>query len=199
MTFGDPIPLTVIETLAQVHCHFASRLQQSGQLPTLPRVDAPFFRRTFENALEALENAKLHSVSTVSQKGLEEIYRSKFFETVLDRLPVTLVHGDVHPGNIIHSPGGQSVLIDWGNVRIAPAVLDLANIVSIGSDYWQAYFAAWEKAGGPPPDPTLIRQAYYWAVAMVNLQFLPFAAVHWNENVPRMIELILDARDHLIL
>ena len=128
---------------------------------------------------------------------LEKIGQPSVFEQVLQRLPVTLVHGDVHPGNIIRSPEGESVLIDWGNARIAPAMLDLANVVTLGSDSWAAYFSTWEKAGGPPLDPAQIRREYDWAVAMVNLQYLPFAAAYRNENVPKMVERILDARDRL--
>jgi aminoglycoside phosphotransferase (APT) family kinase protein len=36
-----------------------------------------------------------------------------------------LVHGDLHPGNVLMSTGG-SVLIDWTNHRLGPRALDLA-------------------------------------------------------------------------
>jgi aminoglycoside phosphotransferase (APT) family kinase protein len=126
------------------------------------------------------------------------VSQAPIFEDVLQRLPVTLVHGDVHPGNIIRMPDGKSVLMDWGNARLAPAMLDLANVVAFGSANWMAYGLAWENAGGPALDPDLIRQGFYWAVAMVNLQYLPFATTHRVENVPRMVERIRDASDRLL-
>jgi thiamine kinase-like enzyme len=44
-------------------------------------------------------------------------------------LPRTLLHGDVHPGNVlVHAD--QATLIDWGGSRIGPAALDLANLPS---------------------------------------------------------------------
>ena len=198
LTFDDEIPAAVIESLARVHVHFASRLALFDGLSGLHRVDAPFFQRTVNNALEALALASpKHTGMAECNKRLEKIGQLSVFEQVLQRLPVTLVHGDVHPGNIIRSPEGESVLIDWGNARIAPAMLDLANVVTLGSDSWAAYFSTWEKAGGPPLDPAQIRREYDWAVAMVNLQYLPFAAAYRNENVPKMVERILDARDRL--
>lgn len=36
-----------------------------------------------------------------------------------------LVHGDLHPGNVVMSPDGP-VLIDWTNFRIGPRALDVA-------------------------------------------------------------------------
>jgi aminoglycoside phosphotransferase (APT) family kinase protein len=198
LTFDDEIPAGVIESLARVHLHFASRLPQSAEVDGLLRVDAAFFRRTLHNALEALARLlPTQEGMTDCHKQLAAIRRTSLFEDVLQRLPVTVVHGDVHPGNIIRSPQGKSVLIDWGNARIAPAMLDLANVVSIGSANWQAYFAAWEQAGGPPQDPYQIRLAYYWAVVMVNLQYLPFAAAHRPENVQQMVERIRDASNRL--
>ena len=199
LTFDDEIPAGVIETLARVHLHCASRLAQFDGLSGLHHVDVPFFRRTFHNALEALALLSLSQEFRVDyHKQLEMISRSSIFEDVLQQLPVTLVHGDVHPGNIIRPPAGQSVLIDWGNARIAPAMLDLANVVTMGSPNWDVYSAAWEVAGGLALDPDLTRQGYYWAVAMVNLQYLPFAAAHRTENVVGMVERILDARNRLL-
>ena len=63
---------------------------------------------------------------------------------VLGRLNVTLLHGDVHPGNII---GGdrEARLIDWGSARIGPPMLDLANVTEPGSPGFAAYRTAWEQ------------------------------------------------------
>ncbi|TCC01823.1 phosphotransferase family protein [Kribbella soli] len=43
----------------------------------------------------------------------------------LERLPVTLLHGDVHGDNVIVDDLGRPVLVDWGSARIGPAMLDV--------------------------------------------------------------------------
>jgi aminoglycoside phosphotransferase (APT) family kinase protein len=200
LTFEDDIPAAVIESLAQVHLYFAPRLNQFQGLKDLYQVDVSFFRRTLNNAQEAL--AQLHQRQPQPlwaglQDRLEAVRHSHVFETTLAGLPLTLAHGDVHPGNIIQSPTGEATLIDWGNTRIAPALLDLANVVELDSPNWFAYLSAWGKAGGPPLDPHLLRQGYYWATAMVNLQYLPYATNYSVENVPGMAERVLDAQAKL--
>lgn len=44
-------------------------------------------------------------------------------------LPVTLVHGDAHPGNA-RGPGHEPILLDWGDSRIGQPAVDLAHLVS---------------------------------------------------------------------
>ena len=201
LTFDDTVPAGVIESLAQLHTHFSSRVTQFEGLDGLYRVDGPFFRRTFSNALDALEKLRAeqpYAIRADLHRRLQVASESPVFEAALDILPVTLVHGDVHPGNIIHSPGERPVLIDWGNARIAPAMLDLANVVDIDSVNWATYVRAWEGASGEALDHRMARLGYYWATAMVNLQYMPFAAGHTPENVPEMIVRTLNARDRIL-
>lgn len=200
LTFADEIPASIIRALAWVHAHFASRLKQFEGLEGLYRVDAAFFRRTFTNALESLEQLELRS----SQKIGAELYshfnatgESGIFEETLRTLPVTLVHGDVHPGNMIQGDK-RAVLIDWGNARIAPAMLDIANVVKIDSPNWSIYLSTYAEAEGTPLNPVLARQSYHWAVAMVNLQYLPFAASHIPGKVPGMMKQVIEAKDQLL-
>jgi hypothetical protein len=70
--------------------------------------------------------------------------------------------------------------------------------VEIDSGSWAAYLAAWESASGVALDATSARLGYYWATAIVNLQYLPFAAGHAPEKVPEMIRRTLNARDRLV-
>ena len=95
-----------------------------------------------------------------------------------EQLPKTLTHGDVHSGNIFDLGDDNHMLFDWGNARIAPAMLDLANMVEIGSDEWNTYYAAWEAAAGQSLDPEIAQLGYDWATALVNIQYLPFAITH---------------------
>lgn len=63
------------------------------------------------------------------------------------RNPVTLVHGDVHPGNI-SVEDQRARLVDWANARCGPAMLDVANICDLGSVNMIAYRRSFGAAGG---------------------------------------------------
>lgn len=63
--------------------------------------------------------------------------------------PVTLCHGDFHPGNLLRGPAGEWIWADWQEVRLGPGVDDLAF-------FWQRAFAA---AATPPPYEAMV-QAY---------------------------------------
>ncbi len=91
---------------------------------------------------------------------------------VLGRLNVTLLHGDVHPGNII---GGdrEARLIDWGSARIGPPMLDLANVTEPGSPGFAAYRTAWEQEAGHPLDPVQVDLGHHWAAVQIPLQYRP--------------------------
>jgi aminoglycoside phosphotransferase (APT) family kinase protein len=200
LTFADETPASIIRTLAWVHAHFTSRLKQFEELEGLYRVDASFFRRTFTNAMESLEQLELRSSQNIGAElysHFNAIGESGIFEETLGTLPVTVVHGDVHPGNMIQGEK-SAVLIDWGNARIAPAMLDIANVIKIDSPNWATYLSTYAEAAGTPLDPMLARQSYYWAVAMVNLQYLPFASSHLPAKVPGMMEQVIEARDQLL-
>ena len=57
------------------------------------------------------------------------------------------------------------MIIDWGNACLAPPMLDLANIVELGSPEWATYVAAYEAAGGAF-DAAVAERAYWWARAI---------------------------------
>ena len=44
-----------------------------------------------------------------------------------DSWPQQVIHGDWHPGNMLFSNGKVAVVLDFDSIRIAPAVVDLAN------------------------------------------------------------------------
>ena len=186
LTFEDEVPLTAIESLARVHAYFAPRI---GQLDWLPSLDVEAFYRTFDRGLEALEAAQDRQPNALLARAygqLNAVRESPVLLGALEKLPVTLTHGDVHPWNIIRLPDERSILIDWGGARIAPAMLDLANLVEIDSPNWEAYLSIWECASGEALDTGLARLGYHWATVMVNLQYLPFRAGQWpgNEEAP---------------
>lgn len=194
LTFEDEVPRPVVESLARVHAHLCSRLDQLGWLP---RLDGDAIHQAFGAALHGLETAggrRPHPLLAQAHGALTSTSEDPVIWTAFAALPLTLTHGDVHPWNIVRLPGERAVLIDWGNARLAPPMLDLANLVEIDSENWEAYLSAWEGATGEAMDPDLARLGYHWATVMINLQYLPYAAGQWplDEDAPAAVSGMVD-------
>ena len=69
----------------------------------------------------------------------------------------TLLHGDVHPGNVVIR-GGTAVLLDWGRARIGSPLEDLAS--------WVHAVAFWEPEARRRHDTLLMR--YFSACGILN-------------------------------
>jgi aminoglycoside phosphotransferase (APT) family kinase protein len=182
LTFEDEVPRLVVDSLARVHAHFAARVDELGWLP---RMDGRAVRRAFDAALESLRAAQGRRSDPLlarAHRALASASTDPVLSHALEALPVTLVHGDVHPWNIVCLPDGGSVLIDWGNAQVAPGMLDLANLVEIDSLNWATYLSAWEKATGEAMEGDLARLGYHWATTMINLQYLLYVAGQWPED-----------------
>ncbi len=195
LTWEDEMPPPIIETLACVHMQF---IVQAARWDWLHRVDAAFFRRTFDNALAAGENVLAGGCAyrdATTYADLQRLSDNPVVYGALARLPVTLTHGDVHPENIIHRSDGTFVLIDWGTARIAPAMLDVANMVKIDSRPWHQYLSACDALAGEVQDKELARLGYHWATVMTNIRYLPFAASRRPERVPEMVARAAGAAD----
>jgi len=199
LTFEDEVPRPAIESLARVHAHYVSRLDQLGWLP---RLDGDTVRRALDGALQGLEAAQQRQPDALLAQAYGDLApagRDPSILAALEALPATLTHGDVHPWNIVRLPGEGAVLIDWGNACLAPPMLDLANLVEIDSENWETYLATWESASGETMDPDRARLGYHWATVMVNLQYLPYCAGGWpqNQDAPAaalgMVERLRDA------
>ncbi|HEY1640273.1 MAG TPA: phosphotransferase [Streptosporangiaceae bacterium] len=95
--------------------------------------------------------------------------------TLLAGLPVTLLHGDVHPGNVL-AGAGQVTLIDWGSSRAGPAALDLASLVTAGSAEVARYAATWQRVTGQPLLAGTIERGYRRAALQIPVQYLPWTA-----------------------
>ncbi len=199
LTFEDEVPRPVIESLARVHAHFSSRMDQLGWLR---RLDGDAVRQALDAGLQGLEVAQgrqPHALLAQAYGELASASRDPAIPSALEALPVTLTHGDVHPWNIVRLPGERAVLIDWGNALLAPPMLDLANLVEIDSENWETYLATWESVTGETMDPHHARLGYHWATVMINLQYLPYAAGQWpqDEDAPPavwgMVERLQDA------
>jgi len=180
--FDDEVPQVVIESLVRLHAYFMPR---NEQLEWMPNFDFDAFRGLVGWVLDRLDEANARQADQRMMKvrqALQMVQESPLIRAAFERLPATLIHGDVHGGNILRLANGSSMLIDWGNARLAPAMFDLANMVDIDSENWQHYLATWEEVTGDVLDEDLARLGYYLATVMVNTQYLPFVVGNWPDN-----------------
>jgi len=195
LTFADPLPDEVIRSLAQVH----AALAEVRDVAWTWTFNAEHMRRTLEHAIEAVSEAALFRHTTPDHAEwharLQHLRRSRLLFEVSDALEKTLTHGDMHPGNIMLQAGGYPVILDWGNVCLAPPPLDLANIIRMDSPLWAVYLDAYRRAGGKI-DEAALRTGYYWARAATGLQYLPWIATHLP-TAPAMIAQVLEAEETL--
>ena len=196
LTFDDTIPEAVLVTLARIH----AECSQTAAFGWAWVFDAAHFAQTLENALSALSSSDRFRATTADHikwlKRLERVGNSDLLCDASHDLPKTIVHGDMHPGNVVLRADGSPVVIDWGNACIAPPMLDLANIIAIESPQWRTYLSAYSAAGGTIDEVTL-RRAYWWARAATGLAYLPWIAGH-KSDAPRMILQIEDANERLL-
>jgi aminoglycoside phosphotransferase (APT) family kinase protein len=193
--FGDPIPASVLTTLARVHAatiadppdwlwtcdaSHIDRLQQSSERAL--DASARFKARTPDHAAWAVRLARAASAPALREAA--------------DELPRTLTHGDMHPANILTRADGSPVIIDWGNACLAPPMLDLANIIELGSPEWATYVAAYQATGNAF-DSVVAERAYWWAKAMVGLMYIAWA-VDNSDRAPDLIAQIETANARLV-
>jgi aminoglycoside phosphotransferase (APT) family kinase protein len=83
-------------------------------------------------------------------------------------LPLALVHGDFHPGNVLWRRGEVSGVVDWQAARAGPAVTDVAhcrvNLLTLGADAAQRFTAWWQQASSDTYHP--------WADVVTIIGFL---------------------------
>jgi aminoglycoside phosphotransferase (APT) family kinase protein len=125
---------------------------------------------------------------------------------VLASLPPTLLHGDVHPGNVLVDPvladpvladpgAGRATLIDWGSCRVGPAALDLANLVTADSADVARYAGTWLERTGQPLPAGQVELGYRWAALQIPVQYLPWGV---GRRPTRDVEAALDQIEQAI-
>jgi len=90
-------------------------------------------------------------------------------------LPDTLVHGDLHGGNVIGTPASGRVIIDWGDCVIGHPAFDILRLTEAlpapDAAAVQAQWASWWRSAVPGCDPSTALEL------MRPVQELRFAAV----------------------
>ena len=156
--------------------------------------DLDFLPVTDEAYLSSLIETAARSVagfSRVSEIMKEVERRSDRLSSTLAELPMTLLQGDVHPGNILQLPHG-AVLVDWGNARIGPRTVDLTNITRLGDAAW-TYYTSESARFGTITGPERMLEDRTWASAITNLMYLPAGAAIGESHAERMAAVVLES------
>jgi aminoglycoside phosphotransferase (APT) family kinase protein len=103
--------------------------------------------------------------------------------------PPLLLHGDLHPGNLLLGPdGGLAAVVDFGDVTSGDPATDLATAwLTFDGDARERF----RRALPQPPDAATWRRARGWAVAMAS------ALATASDDNPRMAGLARHALDQL--
>lgn len=113
-------------------------------------------------------------------------------------VPDTLVHGDLHPGNV-RSDGEQRVIIDWGDSFVGHPAFDILTLTSgLPSDTSDALVAAWcarwrVEVPGCEPERAVallrpvaaLRSAAVYAAFLAGIE--PSERVYHEADVPRWL------------
>jgi aminoglycoside phosphotransferase (APT) family kinase protein len=99
---------------------------------------------------ESIELDELTADELAAARGRRDEVHAVFDELAGLGLPETLIHGDLHPGNVAHD-GDALVLYDWSDAAVAHPFLDAAHLVrSIPEEereeVREAYAAVWRTA-----------------------------------------------------
>jgi hypothetical protein len=176
---GDgAMPANLSDTLARLHVRYQGGADLS---PAIPRVTPAWWRSLCLDWVDPRlrEHAARHPPTTMARARtlIARAADLPAVAAVLGELPPTLLHGDVHPGNVLVDDG-RAMLIDWGSSRIGPAALDLANLVTADSPSVARYARTWQELAGEPLPAATIDLGYRWAALQIPVQYLPWTIAH---------------------
>ena len=151
LDWGDPVPANVFDSLAALHARYHGG---AGLPAAIPRVTPAWWRALCLDWVDPRlrEHAAGHPAATTARARalVGRAAGHPAAAAVLASLPTTLLHGDVHPGNVLDADAGRATLIDWGGSRVGPAALDLANLVTADSADVARYAGTWQRLTGQP-------------------------------------------------
>src|SRR5207248_3127413 len=118
---------TAAQRLASFHSHFAARADALTACDFLLRLDVDYFAAWAKRALDALADQS----AELAEQLKDVILRYGVACELLAARPVTLVHNDMAPKNVIadrsHTPP-RICLIDWEMAGVGCGLLDLVHL-----------------------------------------------------------------------
>ena len=130
---GEPSTWQMVASwLARLHSTFAGDPVLAGRGPRLLRYSDRFYRLWLRRArVHLARNGSLTPSGSRRFEGLALGYPRVV--DALDALPVTLIHGDLYPSNVLISEDGLQVCaVDWEMAAVGPGLVDLAALTSGG-------------------------------------------------------------------
>ena len=175
---GDAVPANLPGTLAVLHARYHGG---TGLPAAIPRVTPAWWQALCREWVHPRlrEHSARHPPGTTARARalVSRAAGLPAASALLTELAPTLLHGDVHPGNVLVD-AGRATLIDWGSARIGPAALDLAGLVTAGSASVARYARTWQQLTGQPLPPGPIDLGYRWAALQIPVQYLPWVIEH---------------------
>lgn len=173
---AEDVPSEVFDSLAHLHAAWHGRTEA---LVEVPAIDMALWRGLCVDytlpILRSAREASAHDTVDAAIAVVEATGDDERIAAALDLLPRTLVHGDVHQWNVIlHEPVAK--LVDWGNARRGPAMLDVVGVAEHGSANECRYLTARERIAGHALDADLMELECAWARVQEATQWLAYLA-----------------------
>lgn len=172
---GEALPDDVVRALACLHARYLSE-PPSG----VPVVTDLWWRQMLLDwGVPFVRNSRTPANSAMAEEAVRVMTAAAGHPSVsriLSGIPATLVHGDVHGGNVLVGEKG-SRLIDWGSARVGSAMLDLMNSPDPDGAVLAAYRTV-RSALGVPLSPVEEVTGALWARVQIAMQYLPWVVTH---------------------
>jgi hypothetical protein len=175
---GDAVPAELFDALALLHARYHGG---AGLPAAIPRVTPAWWQGLCREWVGPRlgEHAARHPRETITRARqlIDRAADLPMASAALSALTPTLLHGDVHPGNVLVDED-RATLIDWGSCRVGPAALDLANLVPADSAGVARYARTWRQRTGNRLPGGALELGYRWAALQIPVQYLPWMAGH---------------------
>jgi hypothetical protein len=169
-------------------------IQVTATVDTLLAIGLPDRRDLTARLTEVIQSSSLADDPRL--RGLVDGLAERLAQVASCGLPDTLVHGDLHPGNVIGTADGRRVILDWGDSVVGNPALDIVRLTD-GLPYDEAAsiqreWSGWWREAVPGCDPdraiTLLRPLIEVYYASIYADFLrgiePSEHPYHREDVP---------------